>query len=181
MRYLALLRGINVGGKNKVEMGRLRETFERVGTEDVRTYINTGNIIFSDDRPHEDLTDLLADAIEEDFGLRLDVLIRDIESIRETAVAIPHTWVTDKTMRTRVMFLWDSFDTPEVLDDLPVRDGVDEVMYVPGAVIWRHDAENANRSGQGRLVGTDLYRAMTVRNSNTVHKLAAMMEEPSAG
>jgi len=176
VRSLALLRGINVGGKNKVDMATLRETFIRTGAGNVLTYINSGNVIFDDERPHLELASLLEGGIEEDFGLRVKVLLRDIASIRRLATAIPDTWTTDKTMRTNVLFLWEHVDSPDVVDQLPVRDGVDDIMYSPGAIVWRYDADNATRSGMGRLVGTDLNRAMTVRNSNTVRKLALLME-----
>lgn len=177
MRYLALLRGINVGGKNKIQMAKLKETFAGTGASDVRTYINSGNVIFTDNRSPDSLAEILEDAIEKDFDLQIKVLLRDIDSIRNVDAAIPDTWVTDQTMRTRAMFLWDPFDTPEVLNDVPVRDGVDDVKYVPGALIWRVDVENLTRSGMARLTGMPLYKAMTMRNSNTVRKLAAMMEE----
>lgn len=181
MRSLALLRGINVGGKNKVDMATLRETFVRTGASNVLTYINSGNVIFDDERPHQELASLLEGGIDEDFGLRVKVLLRDITSIRGLVAAIPDSWTTDKTMRTNVIFLWEHVDSPEVVDQLPVRDGVDESMYSPGAIVWRYDTDKATRSGMGRLVGTDLYRAMTVRNSNTVRKLAFLMEEHQPG
>lgn len=181
MRYVALLRGINVGGKNKVEMTRLRETFEGVGGNDVKTYINSGNVIFTDTRPADSLATLLEDAIAEEFGLRLEVLLRDEPSMREIATAIPESWTNDSTMRTDVLFLWEHVDSPDVLDELPARIDIDEVRYVPGAVIWRIDAGDRTKSGKGRLVGTDLYKAMTVRNSNTVRKLVSMMEQSPAG
>lgn len=66
-------------------------------------------------------------------------------------------------------------DSEEIIGRLPARDGIDEVKYTPGAVIWRVDTENLARSGKARLVGTDLYEAMTVRNCNTVRKLASMI------
>lgn len=177
MRHVALLRGINVGGKNKIEMARLRDTFARIGAREARTYIASGNVVFADSRPVEELAELIQDAVEEDFGLSIDVLVLDEHAIRATASAIPDTWANDETMRTDVMFLWDHLDAKEVLGGLPVRDGIDEVEYAPGAVIWRVDRENLTRSGKSRLVGTDLYKAMTVRNCNTVRKLAAMLDQ----
>lgn len=77
MRYVALLRGINVGGKNRVEMARLRETISRAGADDVRTYIASGNVLFADSRPRGEIVGVLERAIEEEFGLSLKVLVRD--------------------------------------------------------------------------------------------------------
>lgn len=177
MRYVALLRGINVGGKNKVEMAKLVETFNRVGATDVSTYINSGNVIFSDDRSPDDLAEALEDAIEEDFGLRIKVLLCAEESLRAIAAGVPDSWVHDQTMKTNVMFLWDEVDSPRVLNDLGAKEGLDEVEYTPGAVIWRVDAENLTRSGTAKLAGTKVYQSMTVRNINTVRKLVALLDE----
>jgi len=177
MIYVALLRGINVGGKNKVEMARLRQTFERLGLGEVRTYINSGNVIFTAETAGDEITSLLEDAIERDFGLRHPVLVRDLEMIERVEKAIPEQWVSDSTMRTDVLFLWDEINSPSIIDDLPVREGVDRVVYVDGAVIWQVDIENINRSGRSRIVGGRIYKAATVRNANTTRKLAAMMRE----
>lgn len=162
-------------------MATLRKTFTRTGADNVRTYINSGNVIFDDERLHREMAKVIGVAIEKDFGLRLGVMLRDVVSIRRLAAQIPDSWTTDKTMRTNVIFLWKNVDSPDVVDQLPVRDGVDDIMYSPGAIVWRTDADKLTRSGMGRLVGTDLYRAMTVRNSNTVRKLALLMNEQAGG
>lgn len=177
MRYVALLRGINVGGKNRVEMERLRDTFAGAGAGNVRTYINSGNVIFDDARQPADLAPMLEEAIAAEFGFPIKVLIRDLPTIETVASAVPDDWVNDKTMRTDVFFLWDDLDSPDVLDDMPVRDGIDEAFYVNGAVVWRVDAENVTRSGRGKIIGGQAYRSITVRNINTLRKLHMMMAE----
>jgi uncharacterized protein (DUF1697 family) len=130
--YVALLRGINVGGKNKVEMARLKETFEDTGAASVSTYINSGNVIFSDERDPVELAALLEEAIEDAFGFHVKVLLRDIDAFRAVAGAIPPEWVNDKTERTDVWFLWDDHDEPEIIESLTIKDGIDEVLYVGG-------------------------------------------------
>ncbi len=172
MRYVALLRGINVGGKNKVPMGELRTVFESVGMSDVRTYLNTGNVVFT--APASPDGGVFEEAIEERFGFPVRVLVLDGETLGSIARAIPGGWVNDSTMKCDVLFLWDGIDDASILDRLPVREGIDDVRYVPGAVIRRVDRENTGRSGMIRLVGTELYRSMTIRNCNTVRKLAGL-------
>ena len=175
--YVALLRGINVGGNRKVEMSRLKEIFEGVGTNNVRTYINSGNVIFTDERRPGDLDAVLEKAIEEEFGFHVEVLLRDLDAMRSLVDAIPSEWVNDKTQRTDVWFLWDDHDTPEVMDGLTIKDGIDEVFYVPGAVVWCADGEKLTRSGRGRVIGTKLYKSLTARNVNSVRKIHSLMEE----
>lgn len=176
MKYVALLRGINVGGNNKVEMKRLKETFETVGTTDVVTYINSGNIIFTDTtHSAKELVTLLEKAILKDFGFAVKVLVRDANNIHKVVKALPSDWKNDATMKCDVMFLWEKYDDKGVLDELTIKPGLDDVKYVDGAILWRVDKKNVTRSGMMKMVGTDLYKHMTIRNCNTARKLAALL------
>ena len=175
-RYVALLRGVNVGGKGIVSMAALAETFRRLGFGDVRTYLNSGNVIFSSPgAPAPKLTERIERAIAEDTGLPVSVLVLDDAAVRSIAAALPASWVTDATVRTDVLFLWPDVDEPGVLERLPRNPEVDEVRYTPGAVIWRIERANANRSRETRLVGTPLYKRMTIRNANTTRKLHELL------
>ncbi|MGH8953256.1 MAG: DUF1697 domain-containing protein [Acidimicrobiia bacterium] len=175
MTYLALLRGVNVGGKNKVEMARLKKVFESIGFGEVRTYINSGNVIFVDDRAATKLRSLIEKAIAAEFGFSVRVVLRDLDSVELVTKAIPASWRDDSTMRCYVMFLWEEADEPTVLERLTIKEDLDDVKYVPGAVIWRVDRDKLTRSGMMRLTSDELYKAMTIRNVNTVRKLADMM------
>jgi len=176
MIYVALLRGINVGGKNMMAMPRLRATFEQMGLTDVSTYINSGNVIFKDSRREPaTIISALEKAIEKDFGFQIKVLLRDLPAIRKVIKALPDTWTNDNRMKCDVLFLWEGFDRKEVIKDLKIKPEIEDVVYVPGAIIWRVDRANVTKSGILKLVGTDLYRGMTIRNCNTVRKLAELM------
>lgn len=178
MVYAALLRGINVGGKNKVDMKQLKAAFERLGLQRVQTYINSGNIVFGDDtRAPGELTRLLETAIQEDFGFAVKVLLRDIHAMTAVAEALPDSWVNDNTMKCDVMFLWETADSPKILEQLTIKPGIDDVKYVPGVVLWRVDRQHVTKSGMMKLVGTDTYKQMTIRNCNTVRKLAQLMQD----
>jgi uncharacterized protein (DUF1697 family) len=172
---VALLRGINVGGQNKVEMSRLKAAIERLGASKVRTYINSGNVIYADPEPS---VGEIEDALEEEFGWRIKVLVRDRRAMESTAQAIPETWVTDSTMRCDVLFLSDDLNMPEVIDGLPAKAGIDNLLYVNGAIIWQVDTADLNRSGRTKIIGGHLYRQSTVRNANTVRKLVELMRDP---
>lgn len=177
MVYVALLRGINVGGKNKVEMKQLKAAFEETGMTSVRTYINSGNVIFSSTiRARARLTNVLEKAISERFGFNVDVLVRDIKSMRAVVKAMPSHWTNDKAMKCDVMFLWHDVDRPSILRQAQFKPEIEDARYVRGAVIWRSDRENVTRSGYMKLVGTPLYKRMTIRNCNTTRKLLQLME-----
>jgi len=171
MIYVALLRGINVGGKNIMEMKKLKATFESLDFTNVVTYINSGNIIFEEvSREQSVIVRELEEAIKKDFQLEIKVLIRSSENIATICRELPGTWLKNETMRTDVMFLWEEFDRPEVIDLLKINQ-VDNVKYATGAILWNVESKDYNKSGMIKLVGTKLYKNMTIRNVNTVRKL----------
>lgn len=177
MIYIALLRGINVGGKNKIDMKLLKQTFEQAGMYNVVTYINTGNIIFTyNGLSKTELSRILENAINNDFGLQIKVVVRSIEDLRRINEAIPETWKNDKEMSSDVMFLWDDIDDEAVLDNLVIKPTIDSVKYVPGAILWSVDKKNITRSGKSKIIGTKIYKQMTVRNVNTTRKIFELMQ-----
>ncbi len=193
MKYVALLRGVNVGGARTVEMRRLKAAFERAGMTDVRTYINSGNVIFSTDRAEasaaeaeqsefpradrESLTLALEACIVEEFGFEVDLLVFDAAEITAIADAIPPEWAMDDRQRCDVFYLWPDIDRPSVVDELGAKPGIDELRYAPGAVIRWVARENATKSGVLRIIGGPIAKQMTIRNCNTARKLAALVAE----
>ena len=177
MIYLALLRGINVGGKNKVEMARLKTVFESIGASEVRTYINSGNVVFRHNRARLRLGTAIEKAIESEFGFPVRLVLRDLDEVKSLTDAIPASWKENSVMRCYVMFLWQDVDDPSVLDRLTIKKGIDDVEYAHGTIVWRVDRDVLTRSGMMRLTSDDLYKQMTIRNVNTVRKLAAMMSD----
>lgn len=172
-----MLRGINVGGKNKVDMRALKAVFEDAGMRSVRTYINSGNVVFSSQaRSRARLAARLEKSIAADVGFDVKVLVHDLDGMRAIVGAVPPDWVNDHTMKCDVMFLWDEADRPEILDELRIKPEIDDVRYVPGAVIWGVDGGNVTRSGLMKVVGTPLYQQMTIRNCNTARRLLELME-----
>jgi Uncharacterized protein conserved in bacteria len=175
MIYVALLRGINVGGNNKVDMKKLKTTFESLGYTNVVTYINSGNIIFKDPSKGQDrFGSEIEDAIKRDFQLDIKVLVKSFKEIEIVCRQLPDTWVKDEVMRTDIMFLWEDFDSPEILQHLKINP-VDNVKYAPGAVLWNVEYADNTKSGISKLAGTEIFRNMTVRNVNTVRKLFKIM------
>lgn len=178
MWYVALLRGINVGGVNRVSMAELKAAFETAGMDDVRTYINSGNVIFSsalEDRT--ELTRLLRESVRDRVGVDVDLLLRDTEELRTIVEAMPADWRNDSGMKCDVVFLGDGMDAAAVLEELQPRPGVEDAFTVPGAVGWRVDRKDATRSRLTRIVGTPLYKQVTVRNCNTARKLFELVQE----
>src|SRR5260370_3013215 len=175
MTYIAFLRGVNVGGKGIVSMAAIKDALVALGLSDVRTYINSGNVIFSTRASDaQQLTARIETALEQHTGMAIKVLVTDHKTLKKVVDAIPRNWVDDKTMRTYVLLLWKELDDRRILDRLPIRPGVDELRYTPGAVVWRVDRENVGRSHMNRIVGTPLYNKITILSANTMRKLNAL-------
>jgi uncharacterized protein (DUF1697 family) len=175
MTYVAFLRAVNVGGNSIVSMAAIKEALVALGLLDVRTYINSGNVIFSTRASDvQKLNARIEKALEQHTGIAIKVLVMDHETLKKMVDAIPPKWVDDKTMRTYVLLLWKELDDRTVLERLPIKSGVDELKYTPGAVVWRVDRENVGRSHMNKIVGTPLYKKITIRSANTIRKLNAL-------
>lgn len=177
MIYVALLRGINVGGNNKIEMKKLKSTFENLGFTQVSTYINSGNILFESPQNNPLLLRAsIEKGIQNDFGLSIKVLLRNYQEMEHICQKLPENWVKNDIMRTDVMFLWEKFDKPDSIELLKIT-SVDRILYVPGAILWNVDGKDYNKSGMQKLVGSEIYRNMTIRNVNTFRKVFHMMTD----
>jgi uncharacterized protein (DUF1697 family) len=178
MRYVALLRGLNVGGANKVSMAKLKSAFEGAGVTEVRTYINSGNVIFSTNiEDRGSLTATLLEATRAHTGVETDIQLRDVDELAAIVEVIPDHWNNDDSMKCDVVFLQPDVDRPGILEDLGPRPGIEDALYVPGAVVWRVNRTDATRSRLTRIVGTPLYARVTVRNCNTARRLLELMRK----
>ena len=178
MVYAALLRGINVGGNNKIAMKDLKETFMRSGMESVVTYINSGNVMFTDEvHSKDEIAKILEKAVEEDFSLDIKVLIVSIKDFEELMKVLPSSWKNDKDMKADVIFLWEESSKEDLSPLLTIKPEIDTVIFARSAILWSVSKEDAARSGLQKIIGTALYRKVTVRNVNTVRKIYEIMKE----
>ncbi len=176
MKYVALLRGINVGGNNRVSMEDLKQSLENGGFTDVQTYINSGNVILSSSQSIDKVNDLIEAIIKQTFGFDVNVLTISSADFLRIAKNLPKEWTNDTEMRCDCFFLWKDVDTPSVLDGLIIKPGIDRVKYVSGVIFWSVDRKNVTRSGLAKIIGTPLYKKTTIRNCNTLRKLTAMLD-----
>jgi uncharacterized protein (DUF1697 family) len=177
MTSVALVRGINVGGRNRVPMRELAAGLAARGCTGVATYIASGNILLDDTAPPEQLARTVAATMLEEFEVDARVLVRPGDQVRAIAAAIPEHWTNQAGMRADVLYLWDAVDDEAVLSRLPARPGVDETRYTPGALLWAVPVAMVNRSGLRGIFGSDLYPLVTVRNVNTARTLARLVAE----
>lgn len=139
MKYVALLRGVNVGGNGKVPMVQLKQVFEQTGMERVSTYINSGNVIFVSQLSIDQLVPMLEAALQTAFGFYIKVLVRSHRSMQAIIKAIPSDWANNAIMKCDVMFLDGSVDNANIVRQLTPNLTVDHLLYVPGAMLWSVD------------------------------------------
>jgi uncharacterized protein (DUF1697 family) len=174
MKYVALLRGINVGGNRKVPMADLRALFETLGFQNIITYINSGNVVFSAaDRPHRKT---LESALQDRYGFAIDTLILTADEVRTIAEAIPAGWTNDRQIeKSDVIYLLGDANKPDTLDAMNRHAPSETLVYVDHAILANISREHQSRSSLLKIVGTPLYGQVTIRNVNTARKLAELV------
>ena len=178
MRYVALLRGINVGGKTLIRMADLKECVESLGLDDVSTFIASGNVLFSsDERDAAKLERAIEGAVEKRFRLPVKVVVLDRAAYARIVKAIPKAWLGDQTLRANVAFVRRGTDAKQVVRDLEPDPAVEEVKAINGAILWATKRDALNRSVMRKLIGGAAYKQLTVRNLNTTLKLQELLAE----
>lgn len=172
MKYVALLRGINVGTAHRLTMKSLILVFEQLGCTHVSTYINSGNVCFESQETAAEIHRQISEAFAEAFAFPIPLLVKSHEQMRKIAAAVPADWKNDVDQRTDVAYLFADIDQPATVQQLPMKTEYVKIKYVPGALIWNIDRVNYGKSQLNKLIGHPLYQSMTVRNVNTARKLA---------
>lgn len=157
-------------------MPRLKNSFEVLGFKNVSTYINSGNVIFDSDQPESKVVSEIERDIKREFGHDLKVVVRNLNQINTLTTKIPKEWVNDTVMRTDVIFLRPEIDNKNILKEINCKPEIESIVYIPGAVVWNIDRKNVTRGSIVKLINTNLYKDMTIRNINTVRKLAELMK-----
>jgi uncharacterized protein (DUF1697 family) len=178
MKYVALLRGINVGGKTLIKMADLKSCIEDLGFDEVSTYIASGNLLFeSRERSAAKLETKIERAIEKRFRLPVKVVVLDRTAYGRIVKAVPKSWVSDKTLRANVAFVRRGTSAKEVVRELQPDAEVEEVKAIDGAILWATKRDAVNRSVMRKLIGGGAYKELTVRNLNTTLKLKELLAE----
>ena len=176
MRYIALLRGINVGGKTLIKMADLKDCVGALGFENVSTYIASGNVLFeSPERDAAKLERKIERAVEQRFRLPVTVVVLDRATYGRIVKAIPKSWVGAKSVRANVAFVRRGTDAKQVVRELQPDPAIEEVKAINGAILWATKRNALNRSVMRKLIGGAAYKQLTVRNLNTTLKLQDLL------
>ena len=182
-RYLVLLRGINVGGRNRVPMAALRELLESHGHTNVSSYIASGNVILSSDRSVVVIKRELEEALPKTFKLDSElvaVLVLTLAQVRAVVQKRPKGFGDhpDK-YHSDAVFLMD-IDAASAMKVFDPRPGVDEVWPGAGVIYSQRLSAQRTRSRLNKIMGTPAYKSMTIRSWQTTIALLERMEASEA-
>jgi len=179
MKYLALLRGINVGGNNIIKMIALKTCFEKLGFSDVVTFIQSGNVIFSSpEKDTESLCAKIEHGLSKTFGYTACVVIVKQQELKRVVESAPKGFGTEPAAyRYDAIFVKKPLTVKQAIKDIPYKDGIDEVHTGKDVIYYSRLLSKATQSRMSKIVLLPIYKQMTIRNWNTTQKLLALMEK----
>jgi uncharacterized protein (DUF1697 family) len=181
--YVALLRGINVGGNNLIKMLALKACFEAQGLRDVATYIQSGNVLFTAGRSNQlVLTRQIEKGLSKTFTYQSRVVVRSLEQMKAIVEEAPKGFGgRPAAYRYDVIFLKDPLTADEAMKSVTAKAGVDRAFAGDGVLYFSRLISKAAQSHLSRVVGKPEYQNMTIRNWNTTGKLLELMERIRIG
>ncbi|WP_314407765.1 DUF1697 domain-containing protein [uncultured Gemella sp.] len=176
MRYLLLLRGINVGGKNKVSMTELKDLISHLGYENVITYINSGNIIFDSTDSIEIVNDKISEILNT-YSFKINKVILTQKDYLDEIANLPSWWSSD-IYRKDVLFYSNEVEYPSIIERINTMPLNDELVYFGNkAIFWGklNEKEYLKTSYHKYLIKESFYKFITIRNGRTFDKIAELL------
>ena len=178
-RFALLVRGINVGGKNKVAMADLRQQLTDLGLGQVETYINSGNIFFTTDLSRTQLVEGLSTFFGNHYPFIEHFSLLSREDYEAECANLPDWW-TEEMARKDVLFYTEGLDRESVEEKLLALKLGDEVLHFGKlAVFWGKSSEEsyAKTAYHKHLMKMPFYRQITIRNANTFDKIGRLLKK----
>lgn len=180
--YVVLLRGINVGGKNKILMADLKKLLVEDGFEAVQSYIQSGNLIIQSSLPAETISQRIENLLPIHFNLDrslIRVLVIPSQTYQQIIAAAPTDFGQDPLFRYDVIFLM-GVSIKEALLQVELKDGVDECWPFESVIFFKQPGPqhtDYTKSALSKLVKKPIYQSMTIRNWKTATRLLFLLEE----
>ncbi|HEX8226677.1 MAG TPA: DUF1697 domain-containing protein [Candidatus Saccharimonadales bacterium] len=175
--YIILLRGINVGGKNKVPMATLKACLEELGFAGVTTYIASGNVILQSDKTSAEIEALIEEALPGHFELDsalIRILALPLPKLRAIVAGKPAGFGEQPELYHSDAIFLIGITASDAMPVFNPREGVDKVWPGDGVIYSQRLSTERTKSRLGAIVGTPPYASMTIRSWNTVTKLLAL-------
>ena len=176
-RYIALLRGVNISGKNKVPMAKLKECFEALDFADVKTCLNSGNVIFSAEGTAAELTAQIEHMMQHEFCLDVPVFVIEQDKLAEILCHAPDWWGTeDKKIYDNLIFIMPPATFADVYREIGApKEGLERIQEYGAAVFWSFDLKNHQKTNWWpKTASLPIGGKLTIRTANTVRKIAGM-------
>lgn len=176
VKYIALLRGINVSGRNKIAMPQLRAAFEERGFTEVTTYINSGNVLFSSDiQERKKLIDSCEALILEHFDLNISVAIVAVDELAEAITHAPDWWDQAAETIHYAIFMIPPMTVTEVFAAVgEIKPEYEKIAHHDNVIFWSAPRKTFNKARWSKIASSTVNHHVTIRNANTVKKLIAM-------
>ncbi|MDD6492408.1 MAG: DUF1697 domain-containing protein [Firmicutes bacterium] len=177
-RYIALLRGINISGKNKVAMSELKEGFTELGFAEVTTYLNSGNVIFSSAVDDENiLVNKIKPMIKDRFNLDIPVFIVLQEKLRELLSKAPDWWGDDnKEIYDNLIFIMPPLSCEEIYNEIGnPKEEYEKVYNYQNVIFWSFSRKDYQKTNWwSKTASSNISDKITIRTANTVRKIVGM-------
>lgn len=177
-RYIALLRGINISGKNKIAMSELKKCFAELGFAEIVSYLNSGNVIFSSAIEDKDvLSNKVQLMIKDRFHLEIPVFIILQEELAELLKNAPDWWGDDnREIYDNLIFLLPPLSYEEFYDEIGVpKAEYESVYHYKNVVFWSFSRKDYQKTNWwSKTAGSGVSGRITIRTANTVRKIAGM-------
>ncbi|MDO4299785.1 MAG: DUF1697 domain-containing protein [Clostridia bacterium] len=177
-RYIAFLRGVNINGRNKVPMAELKKEVERLGHKEVRTYLNSGNVIFSsDENDRKSVSRQIVTMIKNQFSLDIPVFVIAKEELEGILRNAPDWWGNkDKEIYDNLIFIMSPTTFTDVFNEIgEPKEELEKIMDYKEAIFWSFSRKNYQKTNWwSKTASASISNQLTIRTANTVRKVVGM-------
>ena len=173
MKYIVLLRGINISGKNKIAMSELKKEFTNLGYKEVITYLNSGNVVFESDIDDKNIIkNNIQLMIKNKFDFDIPVYVITSQELEELIDHSPEWWGKDnKEIYDNIIFIIPPTTFKEVFNTIGSPNEYEKVQEYKNNIFWSFDLKNYRKSNWwSKTASTEISDKITIRTANTMRK-----------
>ncbi|MDR0558820.1 MAG: DUF1697 domain-containing protein [Prevotellaceae bacterium] len=173
IKYVALLRGINVGGNNVIKMDRLKILFEEMNFSGVKTYIQSGNVIFNDiENNKSKIKKTVERKLFDELKNEVSTVLLTSAEMNEIIDRKPDSFGEDsENYKYDVFYPIEPLTTEEAVKEFDTRENVDKIYIGKNVLYMSRLKEELSKSRISKIIESKIYSKLTVRNWNTTKKL----------
>ena len=174
MKYIVLLRGINISGKNKIVMSELKKEFDNLGYQEITTYLNSGNVIFETNSEDKNaIKNNIQLMIKDKFNFDIPTYVMTSQELKELLNHSPEWWgKDDKEIYDNIIFIIPPTTYNEVFDTIGSPNEYEKIQEYKNNIFWSFDLKNYRKSNWwSKTANTDISDKITIRTANTMRKI----------